>query len=188
MNKIFGVGWAKTGTKTLGKCFKILGFNHQSTNLDLVIDIKKDDLSRIIKLAANRETFEDWPWPVLFKEMDNAFPFSRFILTMRDPENWIRSYRNMLLHEKKPRERLNEIRQILYQLPFPNVSDDQLIERYNKHNEEVLSYFKDRSKDLLVIDWEKGDGWSKLCNFLNLNIPNQPFPHENRGDCRFKNV
>ena len=26
MTKVFGVGWAKTGTTTLGKCFGILGY------------------------------------------------------------------------------------------------------------------------------------------------------------------
>ena len=39
MSKVFGVGWAKTGTTTLGECFKILGFDHQSQNLELVKDI-----------------------------------------------------------------------------------------------------------------------------------------------------
>ena len=35
--------------------------------------------------------------------------------------------------------------------------------------------------DLLVINiCDRKDGWNKLCDFLNLNIPNIPFPHENR--------
>jgi len=29
-NKIFSIGWAKTGTTTLANCFEILGFDHQS--------------------------------------------------------------------------------------------------------------------------------------------------------------
>ena len=30
--------------------------------------------------------------------------------------------------------------------------------------------------NLLIMDITKGDGWSKLCNFLNKPIPNKPFP------------
>jgi hypothetical protein len=92
MNKIFGIGWAKTGTTTLGKCFEILNLDHQSQNLGLVKDIGKGDLSRIMMLAEKKEAFEDWPWIILYKELDRAFPDSRFVLTKRNPEKWIREF------------------------------------------------------------------------------------------------
>ena len=81
MAKVFGIGWAKTGTTTLGDCFKILGFDHQSQDLGLVKDIGQGDLSQIMALAEQKETFEDWPWIILYKELDEAFPGSRFVLT-----------------------------------------------------------------------------------------------------------
>jgi len=30
---------------------------------------------------------------------------------------------------------------------------------------------------LLVVCWENGDGWDKLCSFLNKRKPDEPFPH-----------
>ena len=181
MTKIFGIGWAKTGTTTLGKCFKILGFDHQGQDLRLVKDIKNDDLTRILALAESKETFEDWPWIILYKELDEAFPGSRFILTKRNSEKWIRSYKNMLVNQGDATEELNEIRNTLYGLPFPEVSEPQLIERYEKHNAEVECYFRDRSKDLLIVDWEEGNGWKELCEFLDKEMPEEPFPHANKG-------
>jgi hypothetical protein len=181
MTKIFGIGWAKTGTTTLGECFKILGFDHQSQELGFVQDIGKGDLSRIMASAEKKDTFEDWPWIILYKELDRAFPDSRFVLTRRKSENWIRSYKNMLANQKDASEELNEIRRILYGLPFPEASEAQLIERYEKHNAEVESYFRDRLEDLLIVDWEEGDGWKELCEFLGKDIPNEPFPHANKG-------
>jgi hypothetical protein len=181
MTKVFGIGWAKTGTTTLGECFEILGLDHQSQNLDLVKDIGKGDLSRIMMLAEKKESFEDWPWIILYKELDRAFPDSRFVLTKRNPEKWIQSYKNMLGNLGDASEELNEIRRILYGLPFPLVSDAQLIERYEKHNSEVENYFRDRPKDLLIVDWEQGSGWKDLCEFLGKNLPNEPFPHSNKG-------
>ena len=179
--KVFGIGWAKTGTTTLGKCFEALGFDHQSQDLSLVSGIPTGDLSRLFALAERKETFEDWPWIVLYRELDKQFPGSRFVLTKREPDKWIRSYRNMLAKQGEASNDLNQIRRILYGLPFPHVSEEQLIERYENHNSEVEDYFRTRSKDLLIVNWEQGDGWEALCSFLGREIPNTPFPHANKG-------
>ncbi len=181
MSKIFGIGWAKTGTTTLGKCFRILGLNHQSQDLGLVKDVGTGDFSRISTLAERYEAFEDWPWIILYKELDKLFPGSKFILTQRNPDSWIRSYKNMLSNQGDAPNELNEIRRILYGLPFPNISESQLIERYKRHNTEVELYFRNRPDDLLVVNWEDGHGWKELCKFLRKDVPNAPFPHANKG-------
>lgn len=182
MSKVFGIGWAKTGTKTLGECLTILGYNHQSRRLDLAEDLRTGDLSRILALVRQKDSFEDWPWLLLYREFDQAFPSSRFILTQRNPERWLRSYQNLLEEANQSTKQLNEIRSLLYGLPFPNVSPEQLQERYLRHNQEVVDYFKDRPQQLLIIDWESGDGWQSLCKFLGKGIPQAPFPHANRGN------
>jgi len=56
-----------------------------------------------------------------------------------------------------------------------------LISRYEKHNSEVECYFRDRSNDLLIVDWEQENKWDDLCEFLGKDIPNDPFPHANKG-------
>jgi len=33
----------------------------------------------------------------------------------------------------------------------------------------------------LVVCWENGDGWKELCEFLNVPIPDVPFPHLNKN-------
>jgi len=179
--KVFGIGWAKTGTTTLGKCFKILGYVHQGQRLDLVHHLETGNLEPILALARQCESFEDWPWIVLYKQLDLEFPGSKFILTQREAARWITSYQNMLKHQGEANEELNRIRRTLYGLPFPFVSADGLMHRYEKHNAEVLDYFRDRPGTLLTVNWEKGDGWLALCNFLEKPVPDIPFPHENKG-------
>ncbi len=181
MTKVFGVGWAKTGTTTLGKCFEILGYDHQSLELELVKDIAAGDLSRIMALAETKETFEDWPWALLYKELDQAFPGSRFVLTKRKPGSWIRSYANMLANQGHASPEMNETRRALYGLPFPGVSEAQLLARYEQHNAEVEACFQERPDDLLVVDWEETDEWKVLCAFLGRDVPDQPFPRANEG-------
>jgi hypothetical protein len=55
--KIFGIGWAKTGTTTLGRCFEILGYNHQRQNLSLVSQIMRGDFSKTLRIATAKESF-----------------------------------------------------------------------------------------------------------------------------------
>lgn len=181
MEKIFGIGWAKTGTKTLGKCFEILGFSHVSRRLDLVKAVEKGNLSKIFKVVQKGDTFEDWPWIILYKELDTKFPESKFILTKRDEKQWLKSYRNLLKNEGKPTKKKNRIRSFLYGLPFPDVTDEDLLERYRRHNFEVQQYFSSNPNKLLVVNWEEGDGWNELCKFLELSIPEVELPHLNRG-------
>ena len=179
--KVFGIGWAKTGTTTLGVCFEMLGLSHQGPDLSLVHDLRSGDLSRIIGVASRSQAFEDWPWPVLFREMDEAFPGSVFILTVRSPQRWLQSYRTMLASQGVATREMNEMRSILYGLPFPDVSDGQLLDRFNAHNTAVRRYFRSRPNDLLVVDWETGCGWREVCGFLGMEIPRRPFPWANRG-------
>ncbi len=180
--KIFGIGWAKTGTTTLGRCLELLDYRHVGQRLDLVPHLEKGDLAAIHEVAAEADAFEDWPWLLLFRELDLAFPGSRFVLTTRAPDRWIRSYLNMLRHPVFISDELTHIRRVLYGLPFPDVTAEQLVDRYCRHNDTVTNYFRGRPHDLLVVDWEASHGWPELCRFLGRDVPDQPFPRENVGN------
>ena len=64
---------------------------------------------------------------------------------------------------------------------------EEVIRRFNKHNETVLSTVpKER---LLVFDAKQG--WEPLCNFLGVPVPDVPFPQSNKRDefvNRIKNI
>jgi hypothetical protein len=127
--------------------------------------------------VAEYDAFEDNPWPVLYKELDQRFPGSKFVLTRRPAEAWIRSMVKDFATTETP------MRRWIYgeDAGCPEGNEDVYIARYERHNKEVLEYFKDRPDDLLVFDLPKGDGWDKLCGFLGHDIPNEPFPHANKA-------
>jgi hypothetical protein len=182
--KVFGVGWAKTGTTTLGRCLTELGFDHQGRAFELLDDLATGDKRRVHDVVARHDSFDDWPWILLFRELDAGWPGSRFVLTIREPDEWLRSYRNMLRAPGANSPRETARRRQIYGLPFPDVTDAQLLERYERHNQEVMSWFVDRPEALLVVDWSKGDGWPELCGFLGRPVPDGPFPWANQGDYR----
>jgi hypothetical protein len=181
MSKVLGVGWAKTGTTTLGDCLETLGYSHRRADLSLVAGLATGDLDAIFDVADAHDSFEDWPWLLLFKEFDQRYPGSKFILTTRDEESWLRSYRNMLANQGQASAQMNQTRRTLYGLDFPHVTDDQLVERYRRHHREVREYFAGRPDDLLEVNWQAGDGWEQLCGFLGHAVPDLPFPQANKG-------
>src|SRR5262249_61533365 len=93
--KIIGVGLNKTGTKTLGACLRHWGFKHISFSVPAFRLFKRSDFLGLFKVIRKYDSFEDWPWPLIFREIDGEFPESRFILTLREsPEVWFRSLCN----------------------------------------------------------------------------------------------
>ncbi|MCG7199118.1 hypothetical protein MD273_05175 [Marinobacter pelagius] len=184
--KVFGIGWAKTGTTSLGTALSRLGFNHKTQDFDFVDAFYEKDFNRIFDLTDKYDSFEDWPWLLLYEEFFARYPDAKFILTIREEISWIKSYQSMLADQGKASPRMNEIRQKLYGLPFPNVTEQQLIARYRKHNEDILSFFSDKPEKLLVVDWSKGDGYKELCEFLGVGLIDEPFPHANKATERKK--
>jgi hypothetical protein len=179
---LFSLGWGKTGTTTLGVALQILGFNseHGLPNARLWA---RGDLAPLIAKEPRYDAVKDRRGVLAYRELDAAFPGSRFVLTTRDPVDWLRSFRNEVATEVPSSER-DEQRRIFFGAPIGDLSDDQLMERIARHNREVQDYFADRPNDLLVVDWTRGDGWPELCSFLGIEEPDVPFPHAKRGRYR----
>ena len=179
--RVFGIGWAKTGTTTLGACLHRLGYRHCSQRLELVQPLVAGNPAPLLAVAASAESFEDWPWPLAFRELDAAFPGSRFVLTVREPLRWLASYQGMLARQGPAGDDLNAVRSLIHQVRFPDPDPMGLLARYERHNLAVQRHFARRRERLLVVDWERGDGWLQLCRFLGRPVPAVPLPHANRG-------
>jgi hypothetical protein len=52
------------------------------------------------------------------------------------------------------------------------------IETFERHNEEVKRHVP--AENLLV--YEVGEGWGPLCEFLGVEVPDEPFPHLNDSE------
>lgn len=176
--KIFCVGWHKTGTTTMGEALLKLGYNVVGARLDLAASLLNDDIQEAIKLAEKYDAFQDVPWAALYKELDEAFPGSKFILTIRDEQKWLFSAK------KHFGENHTDMRQWLYGLGVLVGNEDLYLERFRRHNEEIQAYFQNRKDDFITMSWTDGDGWEKLCQFLDVPIPATPFPHANKGKHR----
>jgi hypothetical protein len=173
--KVFCVGFQKTGTVTLRACLRKLGYRVCSARYDLIPAVREGDLARVRAVVEAYDAFRDNPWPLLFRELDSAYPASRFILSVREEKRWIKSVVNHLGVGPDRMQRL------VYGTAFPGGFEHVYLQRFREHNADVVRHFAARPSDLLVVDWEAGDGWEKLCGFLGHEVPSAPFPHRNRG-------
>lgn len=183
--KVFCIGFHKTGTTSLEVALKKLGYRVTGSFGTKEPDIAEKVHELAYAKVAEYDAFEDNPWPILYKELDERFPGSKFILTRRPAEAWMRSQVKDFATTETP------MRRWIYgqEAGCPEGNEDIYIARYQRHNREVLDYFKDRPDDLLVIDLPNDDGWSRLCPFLGVDAPDEPFPHANKASLsrRFKN-
>lgn len=180
--RIFGIGMQRTGTTSLAHAFRILGFDtfHFESG-----DKARDIWDEMTTFGSSR-TLEryyalcDMPIPMLYKQLDKAYPNSKFILTIRDEDSWIKSM-EWLFSDKNPDRWTwdkwpisHRMHQALYGTRHFNEKIMRKI--YRRHNDEVIEYFKDRPNDLLVL-WKHS--WDLLCPFLGQPVPKKPYPWKN---------
>lgn len=174
--KVFGIGLSKTGTKTLGTCLQRLGYDHFSWNPDFTRRVLRGDVDEALRVAAAHDSFDDLPWPKLYKLLDDHHPDAKFVLTVRENADvW---YRSLIRHAEY--KGATEERKLFYGHEIPHGYRHEDVAFYERHAREVQAYFADRPDKLLVICWKHERDWTRLCNFLGVAAPDEPLPHANK--------
>lgn len=168
--KIFGIGLPRSGTTSLNTALSILGYNsiHHPTYY--------------IMQKLNGSFNFDGNWDALtnfgehfYPQLDERYPNSKFILTIRDKEKWLNSCR---WKYKDPSNHLgNAIRISIF--GCDRFHEPTFSRLYETHKQLVIDYFKDRPHDLLVFNCDAGNGWNEICQFLGTTIPDISFPNKN---------
>jgi hypothetical protein len=169
--KIFGLGLSRTGTTSLTAALDTLGFPsvHYPTSL---AQIEAHAGATDVSVLAS------------FKALDQMFPGSRFIVTTRALEPWLKSCES--LWEKNAA--------VFASFPFvmnlerkvyggDGYERTQYIAARTHHLATIDAHFKNRPDDVLYLDiFENPDPWPPLCQFLNVPVPAIPYPNQNRSD------
>lgn len=203
-NKIFCIGFNKTGTTSLEKTLLTLGFEMGDQRFAETIstDVSQGCYDKLVKLCQSAEAFQDVPFMFrdVYKFLDQEFPNSKFILTVRNnKEEWfdslVRFHAKLFSSDKSkpPTEEdlansnyvykgwLLDMKEHVWGYPKIPLYDKKCYqEKYETHNEAVQQYFKDRTNDLLVLNLKDSFGFEKLIKFLNIKTNLNSFPWENK--------
>ena len=176
--KIIGIGLNKTGTKTLRCYLRQWGFQHRTFDLDAFNLYRAGRIEELIELMKQYDSFEDWPWSLMFREIDAHFPEARFVLTLRrSPEIWYRSLCKMAVRMGP----LDKFEEHIYGYAMPQGHKSEHLQYYQAHNQAVEEHFRERPSKLLAICWETGDQPQKLADFLDLNVAETAPQHINKS-------
>jgi len=200
--KIFCIGRNKTGTTSLERALKDLGYSAgNQANAELLIhEYAQRNFRPIVEYCHTAQAFQDIPFslPYTYIVLDHAFPGSKFILSIRkDEDEWyqslIRFHKKRLGIREKPQKEdlLNdpyrykgfiwEANRILYNTPENDPYNEEIMkEHYLRHNEGVINYFKYRD-ELLVIDLSEKYSYHKFCKFLDRKPMYEDFPWLNKS-------
>lgn len=184
-NKVFVIGFHKTGTTSLAKAllvlgYRVCGFVSPPSDIKSSTHTKKEVFESTYKpLLDGYDAFEDTMWFIFFKELAEMYPDAKFILTIRPEEKW---YASMVKH-------FGGYERELFQWIYDGKGDpvgnkDLYIQKYREHINEVRQYFSIQKHDLLEMHMPEDFSWEVLCDFLECSKPFGSFPHANSASSR----
>ena len=172
MNKIFNIGLPKSGTTSLNEALRLLGYRSRHNPLDFraltynhgIYKYPRDDWDALTNFGEH-----------FYPQLDVNYPGSKFILTVREKQHWLRSAEKWFSvpNENPP----IDDKCILETFGCTTFQFDRFAYVYEVHRRNVMEYFRQRSDDLLILDCSMPDAWRRLSEFLDRPIPNRPFPH-----------
>ena len=191
--QVIGAGVGRTGTTSLKRAlehllgtpchhmFEVLGkpdqigWWHQAAEGDM------PDWNRVFEGYAAQV---DWPGASFWPELMEAFPDALVLLSVRDHERWYDSASNTIFSPPDPSvtpsesdKALGRMFRAICRSRFTTelLDKEAAIAAAQEHNDAVRRGVPaDR-----LLEWCAADGWTPICERLDLEVPDVPFPHEN---------
>jgi len=208
--KVILVGISKCGTKSMATAFEQLGLKNYDYPEQFMF--QRDDWLKIFKRGGTKEDFRrmfancdsvtDSPACYFWYEILQAYPDAKLVLTQRSNEDeWYKSFYKQM-DKMKPvftplmmlsptnRDHLRYVEeQCKYSmghncLYVSNINETLCKQTYRRHIAYVL---QNAPKDQLLV-YSLDQGWDPLCKFLDVPVPDKPFPHRNKQGSIVKEV
>ena len=195
----------RTGTLSLKLALEKLGYGpcyHMEDLLKQLEDIRywegikargDTDWER---LFGSYQSAVDFPVVACYQQLLKKYPDARVILTLRDEDDWYETASRAIL---KVQPGLAEKIRIALKLPFsPRLRKLMRVFRMSGQfwQEHVGPRYKERGPAIAfyrqwneqirkeipsgkLLEYEVKEGWQPLCEFLGVEVPNEPFPRAN---------
>ena len=202
--KVIGAGLPRTGTLSQKVALEMLGFGPCYHMVNVLTDLP---LARKWESALDGDpdwedifgehvATVDWPGSFFYRELADAYPDAKIVLSTRDPDPWEKSMRETIwdtiyghsiqAHISKARELVDPEWQHYIRLMSrmwaaqgiftgPDLRPRQLGEAISRYQEQVQ---RNIPEDRLLV-WSVTEGWEPLCRFLEVDVPDAEFPRLN---------
>jgi hypothetical protein len=127
----------------------------------------------------------DWPGASVWRDIAAAYPDAPVLLsTRRDAATWLKSARATIMGNE-PENKMEDDPSLPGFVPMvrdmfrtfdPDWRDvDAATAANDRHNAAVRREVPPER----LVEWQPGDGWEPLCKALNVDVPEEDFPHVN---------
>jgi hypothetical protein len=186
---VIGAGFGRTGTLSTKLALEQLGFGPCYHMIEVfqnpegpaiwekAADGEPVDWENIF---ANYNATVDWPSCSFYRELAEAYPQAKVILTVRDPEAWFASTQATIFAHDMP-DPATSVFESVFNKVIARLFDgrmhdrDKLLSVFAAHNAQVQAVIAPGR--LLVYD--VAEGWGPLCEFLEVPVPDGPMPKVN---------
>jgi hypothetical protein len=187
--KVVGSGLGRTGTKSMQTALNMLGvgpchhmvevFSHPES-MQWWIDAAegRPDWDLIFK---DYQSMVDYPGAGFWREIAAHYPDAKVLHTVRDPDKWFDSTQATIFapqgNTRREGDGLRERFFTSFMGPMRAHLDDRafMTDYFRQHTEAVKAAIP--AERLLI--YEVGEGWDRLCTFLDVPVPAEPYPSEN---------
>jgi hypothetical protein len=202
--KVIGAGLPRTGTLSQKVALEILGLGPCYHMVNVLADL---DLAPLWQRAVDGDPqwdeifggFEatvDWPGSFFYRELVEAYPEAKVVLSVRDGDSWALSMRetiwgvfygdSLIKHLSSARSHVDpkwrayiELMTSMWQrsglMAGEETTGAWMSGAMDRYHEEVK---RTVPSDRLLV-WSVSQGWEPLCDFLEVPVPDIPFPHLN---------
>ncbi len=206
---LIGAGLPRTATTTQKIALETVGLAPCYHMRDMMADLDKgvrlwrrayDGDEPWGEVFGDARSTVDWPSAFHWRELMDAYPDAKVLLSVRDHESWARSMQDTICQIYFGDSLLHHLAQARYHVdpawkgwvdlmidtfwsgrgPFADTQGDstRMIEKAERWNQEVEATVP--AERLLV--WEPRDGWEPLCEFLGVDVPAEELPKVNDTD------
>ena len=204
--KLIGAGQPRTATTTQMIALEMLGlpcYHMRDMMMDTETSVPQwrkafEGDGDWDEIFAGKESTVDWPAAWHYRELIEVYPDAKVLLSVRSADSWVQSmentitqifFRDTLMHHLSRAQYNIDPNyaawiDLLTEMNFgeergawrgTNGEPEAMVEAYNRWNQEV----KDTVPSERLLVWDPKEGWEPLCEFLELPVPNDPFPNVN---------
>jgi hypothetical protein len=176
---IFGIGLSKTGTTSLFAALDQLGYRSATYRHMRALGLEDwFEGNFATDYLAGYDAATDLPLAVFYPQLDERYPGSKFVLTVRELDSWLESAERHFAVAPAS-EFGRQVRLATYGITGFDAGRFRHV--YETHLGNVDWHFRHRPDALLTLDIVGGEGWAKLCPFLGRSEPYTVFPHVQPG-------
>jgi hypothetical protein len=196
--EIVGAALGRTGTNSLklaleqlgcGPCHHMFEVRDHAEQLPYWQAAARGALPDWDEVFANYRACVDWPSARFWREIAAHYPDAKVLLTLRDGESWLASMHATIYPSMRSwptrepghhRDMLEMAAQIIIEQSFGGRLDDRdhALAVYLRHEEEV----RDTIAPERLLAYNVSEGWEPLCAFLEVPVPDTPFPRTNTSE------